>query len=344
MISIVLLCVIVLIVIVYHKLKYYKLYGPIPGLEPEFLKGNLRQSGILKGKPASIVFVEWQEKYGDVYQFFFGPTRFIILANMKDIEHVFNHRHLYDQAELRLKKDRLFFGDALICNKGYFESFHGFMLTICSNILGEKYKRHAALTLPLFRRAKLISNLEIINDCTDKLLDQWRSKSEEPNYLHEDIPRQCQNLLFAIFGYVAFDYDLHTLDDGADKEGTRLTQALRTFLDTYVKAFRVPMFVVQLYLMFSPHYRQALSTIHNHLNEIIDAELSKTQQEIAERKRTSLIASLINSIETTDQNNFEMNKTDRKGIFLDYFRFVILFFSIYHLFFDFRLDTSRSFR
>ncbi|CAF4053462.1 unnamed protein product [Rotaria sp. Silwood2] len=75
-----------------------------------------------------------------------------------------------------------------------------------------KHKCHAALTAPLFRRAKIISNLDLIVNCTDKLLDQWRSKCEDRMYVHVNLVTKCRNLLLDIFGFIAFDDDLECLD------------------------------------------------------------------------------------------------------------------------------------
>ena len=169
--------------------------------------------------------------------------------------------------------------------------------------------------MPLFRRARLISNLDLINNCTDKLLDQWRSKNnDEPNRIYTDVGKQCQNLLFAIFGYVAFDYDLETLDEKyTDGTGNELMKALRIFIDTFVMAFRVPLFVIKTYLMVSPRYRRALATIHKHLNRIIDIELSKTPDEITQRKRTSLIASLVDSLQQNEKLEATKSEENKKG-------------------------------
>ena len=100
-------------------------------------------------------------------------------------------------------------------------------------MIGAKYKRHAALTLPLFRRGKVISNLDLIIDCTDKLLDQWRSKTDDLTRIHVDIVNQSQNLLLEIFGFVAFDYDLEMLDENSAVKPNKLAQALQDFSDTF---------------------------------------------------------------------------------------------------------------
>jgi hypothetical protein len=66
----------------------------------------------------------------------------------------------------------------------------------------------------LFRRGKVLNNLDLIIDCTDKLFDQWRLKSDnDRNYIHLNTVDQSQNLSLGIFGFIGFDYDLETLEE-----------------------------------------------------------------------------------------------------------------------------------
>ncbi|CAF2961875.1 unnamed protein product, partial [Rotaria sp. Silwood2] len=159
-----------------------------------------------------------------------------------------------------------------------------------------KHKRHAALSGPLFRRAKIISNLDLIVNCTDKLLEQWRSKSEDHLFVHLDLVAKCQNLLLDIFGFIAFDYDLECLDSNNITKKNKLTQALNEFMDIFVAAMRKPMFMIKLYLACSSRYRKVISTIHEYFNQMIEQEQRKSSEDIIERKRKSLIASLVESL------------------------------------------------
>jgi hypothetical protein len=77
--------------------------------------------------------------------------------------------------------------------------------------IGAKFKRHASLTMPLFRRAKIITNLDVIVNSTDKLLAIWRTRLNQ--HVHLDVVQQCQNLLLQIFGLIGFDYDLEMLNN-----------------------------------------------------------------------------------------------------------------------------------
>lgn len=97
---------------------------------------------------------------------------------------------------------------------------------------GAKYKRHASLILPLFRRGKIWTNFDLIVDCTDRFfLDRWRSL--DASVLHRDLVQQCQRLFLAIFGYVAFDYDLEALQD---------------FIQIFTTILYIPRWMGQIYL------------------------------------------------------------------------------------------------
>jgi hypothetical protein len=180
--------------------------------------------------------------------------------------------------------------------------------------IGPKYKRHAATILPLFRRGKIVNNLDLVIDCTDKLLDQWRLKTDtDPSQIHLNIVEQCQNLSLAIFGFIAFDYDLQTLEESNINKKNKLTQALGDFLDVFIQTTRLPNLVSEIYLKFSPKYRRTRAIIEEYLNRIIDQELRKTPEEIAEQKRTSLIASLVTSLQADEQAEAAKPEQEKKG-------------------------------
>ncbi|CAF2647280.1 unnamed protein product [Rotaria sp. Silwood2] len=101
---------VILLLLLYVKLKYFTLRGPIPGLSPHFLFGNLIQSGmLLNGKPPPAIFAEFKSRYGDIYQFWFGPTRYIVVSNVNDIQHIFTHRHIYDQGKIFIEQFSILF-------------------------------------------------------------------------------------------------------------------------------------------------------------------------------------------------------------------------------------------
>src|ERR1700728_761767 len=103
-----------------------------------------------------------------------------------------------------------------------------------------------------------MNNLDLIIDCTDKLLDQWRSTTDhDPKHIHLNIIDQCQNLSLGIFGFLAFNYDLETLEQLNANNANKLTQALNDFAEISTNTFRLPIVLGKLYLKLSPRYRRA---------------------------------------------------------------------------------------
>jgi hypothetical protein len=182
------------------------------------------------------------------------------------------------------------------------------------SIIGHKYKRHASIILPLFRRGKIVNNLDLIIDCTDKLLDQWRSKTDhDPNYIHLNIVDQCQNLSLAIFGFIGFDYDLQTLEESSANKNNQLRKALSDFIKIFLLTIPVPTFISRIYLKMSPQYKHSIITISDCLKQMIEQEQRKTPKEIAARKRTSLIASLVGSLQQDEKAEAAKAEHEKKG-------------------------------
>jgi hypothetical protein len=108
MFSIILILILIVFVYLYLKLKHFTLYGPIPGLSPEFLFGNMRQIGMIS-RNESIPNVHLKLKE---YQFWVDPSRFIRICN---VEHIFTHRNIYEQGDVHINKFSLLFHDGIIC-------------------------------------------------------------------------------------------------------------------------------------------------------------------------------------------------------------------------------------
>jgi len=177
-----------------------------------------------------------------------------------------------------------------------------------SSFLGAKYKRHAAFTIPLFRRGRIISNLDVIVDCTDKLLANWRTISSQ--HVHRDIVQQSENLMLAIFGWIAFDYDLETLDGGRTNE---LTEALKSFLSIFDIVAYMPRALNIIYLKLSRRHQRAKDTVERYFNRMIDTELNQNEEWRIQRKRTSLIASLVTSLQEDTQAEANTSEEGKKG-------------------------------
>ena len=87
----------VLLIYIYFKWLHFTLRGPLAGLPPQLLIGNLLQTGVIgQGEPLLNVFRRLQDKFGDVFQFRLGPTRVVVITRLEDMQYIFAHRHKYE--------------------------------------------------------------------------------------------------------------------------------------------------------------------------------------------------------------------------------------------------------
>ena len=117
---------------------------------------------------------------------------------------------------------------------------------------------------------------------------------------------QAQQLLMSIFGFIAFDYDLQTLDDNHNE----LTQAFYSLLNTMQILFRLPIFLGRIFVFLNFPARRARKIIDRYLENMIEHELNETSEMRDKRKRTSLIASLVTSLQ--EDENLEANKAEEE--------------------------------
>ncbi|CAF4914111.1 unnamed protein product [Rotaria sp. Silwood1] len=285
----------VIIWIVYIKLKYFTLRGPIPGLSPHLIFGNLIQTGLLLGKRSKCdIYIFLKERFGDIYQYWLGFMHFIVIHDIDDVQYILTHRNIYDQGQVFLEKFSLLVPESIICSIDF------------------KFKRHGALTMPLFRRSKIISNINTIIDSTDKLLDRWRARPHDQ--VHADIVEQCQNLLLEIFGLIAFDYDLEALDSQSSSNNNELTVALLDIMSTYEMALYAPGFISIVYMKLNTRFQRARATVEQHFNKMVEQELAESSDSRAQRKKTSLIASLVNSLQTDEKAEAKKKEEDKRGL------------------------------
>jgi hypothetical protein len=104
-------------------LKYFTLRGPIPGIPPHFLFGNLIQIGVFNDVPFPDIYKNLKNRFGEYYQLWFGPWRVIAVSNVTDVQHIFTHRNIYDQGDIFCQQFSVMFPDSLICIKGYYRLF-----------------------------------------------------------------------------------------------------------------------------------------------------------------------------------------------------------------------------
>lgn len=299
MLTVTLTIVILFLLLVYYYLKsvYFTLRGPIPGIEPHFFFGNAIQLDLVSRQPAPLpdTLFRLKEKFGDTYQIWFGANRFIMINNLKDVQHIFSHRNIYDQGDIFVNQFRIVNPKGIICLKG------------------AEFKRHATFTGPLFRRAKILIHLNTILDCTDKLLNRWRTNYTDPKAIHFNMIEQSQQLLMAVFGYVAFDYDLQTLD-GQEDRPNELTQAFYYLLNATQILLALPIYMGKIFISLNFRAQRARKVIDRYLTNMIEQELQSAPEMSEQRKRTSLIASLVTSLQENEQIEMNKSEDEKKGL------------------------------
>jgi hypothetical protein len=136
--------------------------------------------------------------------------------------------------------------------------------------------------------------------------------NDDSTQIHLNMMEQCQQLLLAIFGYVGFDYDFQTLDDEYNSQKNELTHALHVHLGAAKTVTQLPTIIGRIYL-FNPVYRRARAIIDRYLHQMIEQELRETLEMRAERKRTSLIASLVDSLQKDEKLEEQKSEEEKKG-------------------------------
>jgi len=143
-------------------------------------------------------------------------------------------------------------------------------------------------------------------------LSRWRSYS--PVEVHENIESQCHELLLSIFGFIAFDYDLQTLDDDKLAGRNELAVALQDFLGAFQKTLQMPNFIAKIFLKTNEKYKRAKGIIERYLYDMMEQELNQSRDVTEQRKRNCLIASLVGSLQENEQAEAEKNDEDKKGL------------------------------
>jgi len=177
------------------------------------------------------------------------------------------------------------------------------------HFLGATFKRYGAVTMSMFRRGKITPNFDLIVDCVDKLLNLWRAQPKD--HVHTDITIQSENLLLQIFGHIAFDFDLDALNSSHGRN--ELNQALTDYLSSINIVFYAPSFIARTYLALNSRYQRARKTMDQYIRRMIEQELNETEESRAKRKRTSLIASLVSSLQQQEEESDE----NRKGMTIE---------------------------
>ncbi|CAF4858903.1 unnamed protein product [Rotaria socialis] len=87
-------------------------------LSASYLAASFTGNPNKQGKSPVEIFSEFKSRYGDIFQFWFGPTRYIIVSNANDIQHIFTNRHIYDQGNMFIEQFSTLFPNGYITLTG----------------------------------------------------------------------------------------------------------------------------------------------------------------------------------------------------------------------------------
>ncbi|CAF0776308.1 unnamed protein product [Rotaria sordida] len=305
--------IIVLPITVYYylKWKYYTLRPGIPGLQPEFIYGNLRPLGIMTSNKEVIdsyvhSFEKLQKQYGDIFQIWIGSNHYFVFCRPEHAEIIYSERHIFDRADMRPKT----FG--LIAEN--------FLITL----IGPKYKRHAKVIMPMLRKHRFKSQISIIIDCADQLIHVWKDRYQNrDNAICTSIVTDNQQLMLDTFSLLTFDYDLDNLNHLSEITNRRNTETktepseMSFAMSIWLNALKrvtvngMPTFVNDYLLKIDRQYQHAFGILENHVENIIQ----NCQKEMDPNARpVNLVASLISSLQKDEATEKRKPEKEQIGI------------------------------
>ncbi|CAM2703726.1 unnamed protein product [Rotaria socialis] len=250
----------------------------LPGLEPQWIFGNLRNTGVISGRVVLYeALAELKAKFGDAFSFWLGPYYSIVLSRIDHVQHVLADRHTYDIAETTTRNFGVLFPTGLIA------------------LRGNEWKRHARFILPMLKRAKVLPYLDTIVTCTDRFIDEKLSRRN--GEIHMDLVEQSQRLLLSIIGFIAFDYDLETTSTSGTFD---LRDAFNDFVrigNQFILISGVPLWLGKLVLRMSSQYQRALRTMKHYVTNMINEEKTRQQEATNSIRSINLISSLVSAVQ-----------------------------------------------
>ncbi|CAF4524344.1 unnamed protein product [Rotaria sp. Silwood2] len=120
--------------------------------------------------------------------------------------------------------------------------------------------------------------------------------------------------MLAIFGFIAFDYDLRTLEEDHKTGSNELAEALEVINNAFQLVTYAPRWLSILYLKLSSRHQRAKKLVEQYLYRIIEQEMNESPELRAQRKRTSLIASLVGSIPFDEKNEATKREEEKTGL------------------------------
>ncbi|CAF2962272.1 unnamed protein product [Rotaria sp. Silwood2] len=276
----ILFVIIILLIYIYLKRGYSPLPDDLPGVKPQIFFGNLINSGILTGKTTfTQVILDYQRRFGDKFQFWFGSYRCLVFCQMEHAQTIFADRHTFEQSPLFLPNFDL------LCPNGIA------MLT------GAKWKRHIRVLLPMLKRAKIVGHLERIVECADRFIDQNLHSGQ----VHRDLIPCCQSFTMNVIGFIGFDYDFDIHVNSPIKKAFQdfIFHAVWLMITPWI-----PRWLGKIYLICNWKYQRAYRLIHELAEKLAEEEQNKKNEN--ERPK-NLIASLVSSL--NEQANDEQTSS-----------------------------------
>jgi pentalenene oxygenase len=212
----------------------------------------------------------YQRQYGDKFVYWLGASPCLTFCLPEDAQTIFIDRQRFEQSPLFLPNFDL------ICPSN---------ITI---LTGARWKRHARIMIPVFKRAKVIQHLDTITECADRFIDRCLKENE----IHTNLVDQCQTLTMNIIGFIGFDYDL----DNDTHSQSRV--AIKEFIAYGAKLMLlpvIPQWMLKIYLKLNGHFQQVDRQLRELMEKIVEQE--QNNQDTSEKQRPkNLIASLVSSI------------------------------------------------
>lgn len=265
------LCLTISLFYFYLKRRYSPSPHDPPGMKPQIFVGNLINSGIFSGKKTfPEVLIDYQRQYGDKFVFWFGSNPCIVFCQPEHAEAILTNRQTFEQSPFAMPNFDLLCPHAL------------------SLLRGAKWKRHARVMVPMFKRAKMITHLDTILKCADRFIDQNLRDGE----IHRNLGSCCQSVTMNVIGFIGFDYDFDNITD------SQLKIAFEDFLSYAVLIMMIPWaprWLSKLYLKLNGKYQRTRRFIREVSEKIIEEEQNK-QHETENQKPKNLIASLVSSL------------------------------------------------
>ncbi|CAF3988702.1 unnamed protein product [Rotaria magnacalcarata] len=99
----IIVALLIVISLLYLVLKHRYYTNPddeIPGSPLEFFFGHSQLTGLLSGKALPVIVSELQQSYSDVFTFWCGHKRSIVLNTIEHVPYVFANRQIYEQGSI----------------------------------------------------------------------------------------------------------------------------------------------------------------------------------------------------------------------------------------------------